>query len=316
MRRGFLGRWSTPCTAVAAVTLPVLLSSCVWAQHGAGLSETDKLQQQAQAALSRWADTVAEASGHQGVVLVGELTVQVGDWELAVGDNDKPALMAGLVQPAISLPQTIDGAGQVAWQDGTTQTVAVISAQQAIAAIASDAVASGGANDCPGCQPLRITGARLTSTLVSTTRGSAMVPAWEFTFQGTAVKVTRVAIADPVTVALPDWKGPPWGDGGDAPAGISISSATAMVGGRQLVVGFLGAPLPGAQACGADYTAAAVESSLALVVIVTPQPGPGASACEIDSGPRTALVTLAAPLGARTVLEVTQGGPVAVSLVP
>ncbi len=38
-------------------------------------------QRQAQAALVRWADAVAAAGGQSSVVLVGELTAQVGDWE-------------------------------------------------------------------------------------------------------------------------------------------------------------------------------------------------------------------------------------------
>jgi hypothetical protein len=310
--RGFLVRPARLSVVLAAVVLAVMLSSCI-GTHGpvSSLTEAQKLQAQAQAALARWAGAVAAAHTDQAVVLVGELTAQVGDWELAVGDN-KQTLMAGLIEAAVSLPATTGSAGTVTWQDGTTKSVPVVSAPQAAAGIRADAPTK----DCPGCVPLQITGARLTSGPATTSRGSAMVPMWEFTLQGTAVTVTRVAIADPAKVTLPPWSQPPWGDSGDAPVGISIDSATATAGGRELSVGFVGAPLPGDQACGADYTTEAVESSLAVVAIVTAHPNGAAVACSAVGAYRTASVTLAAPLGERTLLEVTQGRPVSVRLTP
>ena len=308
--------WARPCAVLTAGALTVLLSGCSWSHGGAGLSEAEKLHQQAQAAQSRWAATVAAAGGHQGVVLVGDLTVQVGDWEVPVGDNDKPALMAGLVQPAINLPALTSAEGQVTRQDGSTQAVPLMPAEQAVAALTADAAAAGGAGSCPDCVPLRITGARLTSMPFATTQGSAIVPAWEFTLQATAVKVMRVAIADLATVAQSPWTGPPWGDGGDAPVGIVVRSATATVGSRQLTVGFDGTALPGAQGCGADYTAEAVESSLAVVIIVDAHPNPSDSLCELSSTRRTATATLTSPLGLRTVLDVAWGDPIAVQLLP
>ncbi len=82
--------------AVAAMAL--FLAGCL----GIG-DNSAKLQQQARTALTRWADAIA-AAGPSPVVLVGELTGQVGVWEAAVGDNNKRALMAGLVEADASLP--------------------------------------------------------------------------------------------------------------------------------------------------------------------------------------------------------------------
>ena len=127
---------------------------------------------------------------------------------------------------------------------------------------------------------------------------------------GTAVRVTRVAIADPITVVPPPW------DTSDPPVGVAIDSASGTVGGRELTVAFVGAPLPADQACGEDYTAEAVESDLAVVVIVTRHPHAGFGACSAVGAPRTASVELAAPLGGRAVLEVQQGLPVPVVLTP
>jgi hypothetical protein len=68
-------RWARRFAIIAAVAVAAALSGCEGAQG-------PRLHQQAQAALARWADAVAGAGGQQGVVLVGELTGQVGDWEL------------------------------------------------------------------------------------------------------------------------------------------------------------------------------------------------------------------------------------------
>jgi hypothetical protein len=265
-----------------------------------------RLEQQARAALNNWANAVEGAGGPSSVVLVGELTRQVGVWEEAVGDNDKRALMYGLVEAAADLPTETPPAGEVRWQDGTTTSVSLISAQQAVAAI------SAGASEPCGddCRPLRITDARLTTGPIETSRGSAVAPVWELTVEGTAVTVTRPAIADAVTVVLPPW------DANDPPVGLAIESASGKVGGRELTVAFTGAPKPGDQPCGEDYTAEAVESDLAVVVIVTRHSHVTVGACTAVGAPRTATLTLAAPLGARTVLEVQQGRPVPVTLSP
>lgn len=283
----------------AVVALAVGTSGC------ALLSKDDsaRLHQQAQADLARWADAVAAAGSQSAFVPVGELTAQVGDWEPAVGDNNKPALMAGLVEAAVSLPAETPPDGELRWQAGSTATVRLISAQRALSELRAE-----GGGSCPECVPLQITGARLTSGSVETSRGPAEAPVWEFTVQGTTVRVTRVAIADRVTVVPPPW------NSSDPPVGISIDSATGTVGGRQLTVDFVGAPGPGDQGCGADYTAEAVESPTAAVVIVTEHANGLPVPCTDVGARRTAEVELSAPLGERAVLEVREGRPVAVLL--
>lgn len=150
----------------------------------------------------------------------------------------------------------------------------------------------------------------LTSGPIQTTRGRATAPIWEFTVQGTAVKVTRVALADPVVVASQ-------GEG-DPQVGLAIDSASGTVGGRELTVAFVGAPDPGDKPCGEDYTAEAVESDLAAVVIVTRHPhvAPFGEACSAVGARRTASATMAAPLGERVVLDLQQGTPIPVVLAP
>ena len=212
--------WPGRCGIVAAVALAAGLSGCaLGGLPPSGDPDAAKLQQQAQAALTRWADAVAAAGRQQGFVPVGEMTGQVADWEVDVGDNNKSALMAGMVQAAVNLSAEAPPDGELRWQDGTTQTVRLISAQEDLSEMRAD-----GNGACPDCVPLQITGAQLTTGLVETSRGPATAPVWEFTVQGTAVQVTRVAIAAPVTVVLRPGSN-------DAPVGISIESASGTVGG-------------------------------------------------------------------------------------
>lgn len=66
-----------------------------------------------------------------------------------------------------------------------------------------------------------------------------------------------------------------------------------------------------------DYTAEAVESDLAVVVIVTRHPRVGlGEACTAVGARRTATATLVAPLGDRVVLDLQQGAPVSLVLAP
>ena len=293
------GRWRI----FASVALAVGLSGCFIGAPLPRDPDSDRLHLQADAALAGWADAVAAGAGQQGFVPVGEMTGQVGDWEASTGDNNKSALMAGMVQATANLSAEAPPDGELRWQDGTTQTIQLISAQEALSGMKTD---GGGA--CPDCVPLQITGARLTTGPVETSRGPATAPVWEFTVQGSAVRVTRVAIAARVSVA------PPPSDPNNPPVGISIESATGTVGGRQLTVTFTGAPA-GDQGCGADYTAEAIESPTAVVVIVTEHPHNGLfGACSAVGAARTAVVDLAAPLGERAVLEVKEGLPVPVVL--
>jgi hypothetical protein len=164
----------TPRTALRYGIIVLAISGCGFAIPGSG----DRLHQQAQAALARWADAAGHAK-KQSLVFVGDLTAQVGDWEEHVGDNNKTALMAGDVRPAASLPTEAPPPGEVRWSDGTSMTVDLLSAGQAIDEIARSAEAP-----CPECKPLKITGARLTSGSVARSRGSAIAPIWEFTSRG------------------------------------------------------------------------------------------------------------------------------------
>src|SRR5512135_3296113 len=92
--------------AMARRALAILAATVLGACIGApGATDPAAAHQRAQAVLSAWADAVARAGAHAAVTPVGELTAQVGDWEEAVGDNNKRALMAGMVASASPLSE-------------------------------------------------------------------------------------------------------------------------------------------------------------------------------------------------------------------
>ncbi|MFU8870416.1 hypothetical protein [Micromonospora sp. SL4-19] len=289
-RRGWL---------VWVVTALTAVSGC-GVIGGPGGDDQDRAHQQARDALTRYDQAVRDAGGAQSFVPVGDLTGQLGDWELANGDNNKQALLAGrvVVDGELAAGQTT---GQVVWEDGRTQPVAVLSARDAIAQM--NAVVG----DCSGCAPLQVTAARLTTARIPTTRGPATAPAWEFTLKDTAVRLTRIAVAPAIVVTPPSWDP-------DQPLALSIESATGATTSQQLTVAFTGSPEPGSKPCGADYRAEAVESANAVVVIVIEKRHGFGESCADVGARRTATVDLAQPLGGRAVLDVQQGMPVALTV--
>jgi hypothetical protein len=302
-------RGARAAVGAACLSAVVLAAGCASPVVGPGGSDVptaseapgDRIHEQARAALVRWADAVRE-SGGASITFVGELTSQIGDWEPENGGN-KAALMAGAVEASKRLSTERPSRKEVNWLDGTKVEVGVVSAQAAL-----DALIEGGAdNDCKGCVPLIVTEANLATALVETSHGPAEAPVWVFTIAGTSVRVTRVAVDESVTV-----KPPPW-NADDPPIGISIDSAIGNPDSRKLTVSFTGAVNTAAKPCGADYEAEALESELAVVVIIHEMPNPAAGACEAVGKTRTAEVTLDAKLKERAVLEVKQGLPVPVT---
>jgi hypothetical protein len=105
---------------------------------------------------------------------------------------------------------------------------------------------------------------------------------------------------------------PPW-NADHPPEGVSVIHAIGGPDTRRLTVQFVGRKLGADEPCGADYSAEAVESELAVVVIVVERRHDPDETCELQGFPRTAEVRLDTRLGDRAVLEVRQGLPVEVT---
>jgi hypothetical protein len=288
--------------SLAVIGVAVAVSGCVSAP--ASSAQVADLHRQAQEALARWDAAVAAGSGGTGFVLVGDSTLFIGnDWGPNIdGGNAKMAMYAGLFVAATPLPSEAPPDGTVQWPDGTTQAVRVISAQQAL-----DDMKAGGVSPCSDCTPLQVTGARLMIATFQSSRGPTQAPAWEFSLKNTDVKLDQVAVAG--LLAVPPMPTPndqatgqqvaqPW-------VGPPVQSATVDASDLILTVTVEGAPDPGDKPCGADYTAEAVESDSAVVVIVYEHRNTAPVACSAVGAFRTARVTLAKPLGNRTLIDLT-----------
>ncbi|WP_249999136.1 hypothetical protein [Actinoplanes sp. M2I2] len=246
------------------------------------------------------------AVGNRELVVVwGQETTVSGALE-PLNEHLKTAIGAGRLEAAGELPATPRRRGEAVWSGGRRLSLPLLPAREALRLLAVD-------DDCPECVRHPVTGARLTTMRVSTTRGMATVPAWEFSLEDTKARVLRMALDSGPPVRVD----PPAGSPDDVPDGAVAESA--RVDGKRLTVALTGSREGADQPCGEDYVAEAVESDTAVAVLVqvrrysgpTPEVPPGAAfGCLTVGFPRTATVTLAEPLNGRAVLEVQQGQPV------
>src|SRR5258706_426587 len=98
----------------------------------------------------------------------------------------------------------------------------------AILAAALAALVAGATGQCPECTPLRVTEAKLATSLVETSIGPAEVPVWVFSLAGSRVHVTQVAVDPSVTVVPPPW------NADNPPEGLSVERAIGTSGSRKL----------------------------------------------------------------------------------
>ena len=285
---------------LVALTLIALTAACAppgAARPGSGGSDTNSgaaLEQQARQDLA-WYDRAVTAAGH-GAVLhpVGPLTQQIGQWSPSEAEHKRSFVsnlfIAG-ADPGAAAPRT----GQIRWT-GHRTSVPLISASAAL-----ERMSSAADDGCDGCVPLRLTHPHLGLMKLATIRGSASVPAWIFAVAGSRVRVAHPAVATDAMVTVTPVPGPA--------DGVAMLATTLAADGQTLTVSFTGAPGPASTPCGADYTAHAVESPRAVVVIVREQRAPGEGACPAVGATRTATVTLAAPLADRAVLDLPYGTP-------
>src|SRR5450759_3780665 len=286
---------------LAVVGLIIGVSGCT-AGAPASSAQVAELHRQAQAALARWDASAAAGAGGSGFVLVGESTLMVGgDWGPNIdGGNAKMAWYAGLFVAATPLPSEAPTDATIQWQDGTTHAVPVISAEQALADLKA-----AGVSPCPECTPLQIIGARLTTATFQSSRGPAQAPAWEFSLQDTDVKLDQIAVAS--QLAAPAVPTPNHQASGPAVAqpwvGPPVQNATVDASGMTLTVAVVGAEYGADKPCGSDYTAEAVESDTGVVVIVYEHRNTLPAACSAVGAFRTVQVTLAKPLGHRTLID-------------
>jgi hypothetical protein len=296
-------RWLTGLT----LGLTLLLPGCTRVSNDdVGVLPSDpaadaEMHQQAVDALARWDQAVAGITGPV-FLPVGDSFGMLGQWEPG-NEHNKDSLAANRFLVDGDLPASPTATAQVVWDDGTTATLPMLSAADAYDQ------APPMSSTCDGCPELHITGATLISGAAETTHGRAQIPLWAYSLAGTSVRLTRPAVAEPPVRLTP----PPW-DSTNPPAGMQIDSAVVSADGLTLTANFIGAgTIAQRGACGAAYSAEAVESDHAVVVIIHGLFGDAAEDCTTEGYARSAVAELAKPLRDRAVLEDREGTPVPVT---
>lgn len=293
---------------VAALSAALILTGCAYLVGGSSAGQEQNLRDRAHLILDAWAQAVASATP-DAIAVAGDLTGG-GGWNGPNAGDQKIAFLSGVIDASPPLPTAAPPDGQVTWSDGRTRAVALLSAAEAFDRMKREASDTG--NACPECQPLVVTGAQLVTGQIQTALGPAQAPLWQFEWVASdepLQPITYVAIKN-VTVVPPESTGPV--------QLIHVDRAYGSAAASDVTVQFVGSPGPGDQACGKDYTAEAVESDLAIVVIVHQESsytGPPV-ACSLVGALRTAVAHLSAPLGNRVILDLQQGTPVPLSNEP
>lgn len=257
-----------------------------------------------------------------GYVPLEDGTVLAGDPGFT-GDT-KYAYSQGWFREQIDLPAAVPADGTVRFPDGTLR-VPLVSAAAAYAGLdrgdpppcagrpmkpptgEPGKPGVGGPTIEPGpdgpvgtpatepCVPLTVTGVKLGSATVRTSRGPAEVPAWLFTVAELRVPVARVAVAPSAVGAVPQGLAPTR----SLPDGVVTVESLDAVNGARLDYKV------GIGACDSEPTPLVLERD-DLVVIgagVSRTPGP----CTDQLVLKPVSVTLKAPVGKRAVLDVGSG---------
>lgn len=242
---------------------------------------------QLQAALEAWSTFPVHVSPRPVVLTSDPISAPVGGFRT---DNGKLAFISGsFVAPATlpSGPQRDAG-------------YPVVTAAQALAVMRAEGRSAGGTVHPPA--PLVITTIRLGASPFETDRGTRMLPAWLFSFQGVEHPAAVLAVAPSARFSPP---GQPF----------LYASAGARLGpnGRTVTVAFVGAAV-GRGPCTSDYTVDQLASDTAVAIRVRETSSRGGSrggGCSLVGYTRHVDIVLASPLGGRVLVDATTKAPVA-----
>ncbi|GAA1298008.1 hypothetical protein Psi02_57650 [Planotetraspora silvatica] len=143
----------------------------------------------------RWRATGLSEEWARGFVPREELTVLGKDVQFT--GLSKLAFVAGRWELHADLPGSAPSHGEIRWLDGTTMTLPLLPASAAY----EEMSAPNPHQKCaPGeCGLLTVIGARLGEVQIQTSRGPAIVPAWQFSVRDVPGTFSRVAIAPTAT---------------------------------------------------------------------------------------------------------------------
>lgn len=305
---------------VAALSAATLLAAgCAQPGSGSGAAAdpdlAEKFDQRARQVAQAWAASTASGAWQSGFVPLGPLT------ETSAGgfpsSELKEAFNHGWYRLRSDLPATRPADGTIRFgKDRATLTVPLVSAREAYAAIDKGDPPCGAppppSQPTPAptgpdgsvsttlpqpCVALTVTGARLGTVTVRTSRGDATVPAWLFTVAEMREPISQVAVVPSAITPVPSPSLP------EFPYQRGLVTAQDVVDAKGNALTFR----LGVGACDTDIQPLFLETGTAVVVAGTVRTTDGPCIDLLKLEPVT--VTLAEPLGARAVLDAINGTP-------
>jgi hypothetical protein len=302
--------------------LPALLATSCGrpADDGAGPGATTApadaaaaFERRAAQVAQQWRDSGLTAAWREGFVPLAPLTIEP---ERGYPDDaTKIAASAGWYRLSATLPKQA-GNGSVAFADGSSLPVPVVSADAAY-----QALAHGGQPQCPSpapsstagpdgsvsaasgpCGVLTVTAAKLGTAQLRTSRGLATVPAWIFTVKELPDPMVRVAVAPEAVRPLPEPPVSPMPQERD----FMLVAAQTLDRVEERTVAYR----VGVGACDKDIAPLVWESADVVVVGGSARPPEGDRACVAMLKLTPVEVALTSPLADRVILDAVTGQPV------
>jgi hypothetical protein len=277
----------------------------------------DAFADRARAVAAAWRLTVGPSGGawRRGFVPLDELTVPpdqgfTGETKLAFG--------SGWYRTRLALPGTTPAPATIAFPDGSTMAVPLVSAASAYGHLyqgdppcpagsgpAPQPAGSGPAGSVAGpveqsCAHLTVTGVTLGSTPLRTSRGTATVPAWLFRVAELPGPIARVAVAGGAVSPVPQPSTPPLGP----PLREALASAQRLTRAAENMINYT----VGVGACEDEPTALVYETAGA-VVLAGARTGVRGGVCPDLLKLAPVAAHLDRPLGDRVVLDAVSGAP-------
>ncbi|MEV0291432.1 MULTISPECIES: hypothetical protein [unclassified Kribbella] len=212
--------------------------------------------------------------------------------------EQKVAWLAGHVTVAPGVRLGSGGTSSIEFADGSSRPVSLLDARPALTAAIGDTYDNCKHMKAAPCS-LTITSASLRTAEVTTSKGTATVPAWSFTAKGLSRSIVAVAVPEDVLKPVIE-PAPPAGLPELPPGFLQVQSLTRIDGSRLTFTFFHGA-------CDRDLRAHVLEYDDMVIVGGTHGNPPAGVACRAIGVSTPAVVTLTKPLGDRAVISASTG---------